>query len=444
MGNVAMTLRFPAKPFLGLTLGQFEESGEEYIFDGNESLMTIARPGAGKTQAHVLRNLVYLQGPAIVLDVKPEIEEAVSAWRLHFGPAAVFAPGRGESGSIRFNPLDAIPNDPVQAYPAIGRLVPLLMVPTDAKSAKSFWEGRAAQLLTAALYDVCLFPDAQPSKRRDMTAVVDWFSATPAQIKATFQRLQASGIRSLVRAGNQIEAADPETQANLFETVLRHIDIWGAPQLEEVVSSPSLRLETLRRERVNLYLCVTPEELVLYRPLIRAMLGQLLYALRDQREEWNLPTVTFFLDEFPQLGYFPEVEQMLALGRQMGLRLWLFAQTRGQLEQVYGSADRLLEMLAIVAYMQPTASVAEEISRRLGPGRDLLTGLERPLVSPQELMGPAFADKVIVFEAGRAPAKLRRIMAFQDEYAVKAMRTYTDDEGIVWDGHDDDWKPPNS
>lgn len=441
MGDVSMSPRRIENPFIGLTLGQFEESGEEYIFSGNESLITIARPGAGKTQAHVIRNLVYLQGPAIVLDVKPEIYDAVGTWRLRFGPALVFEPGNRDQESARFNPLDAIPSDPIRAYQEIGRLVPLLMVPADAKSAKSFWEGRAAQLLAAAIYDVCLFPDAQPSKRRDMTAVVDWFSMTPTQIQATFQRLQASNIRTLVRVGNQIEAADPETQANIFETVLRHIDIWGSPQLEDIVCSPSMCMESLRKDRLNLYLCVTPEELLLYRPVIRALLGQLLYTLRDQRDGWNSCTVTFFLDEFPQLGYFPEVEQMLALGRQMGLRLWLFAQTLGQLEQVYGDANRLLEMMAVVAYMQPTASVAENISRLLGMTKDLYTGAEKPLVTTQELMGPEFSDKVVVFEAGRAPAKLGRIMAFQDEYAVKATRTYADEDGVIWDGHEADWKP---
>lgn len=73
------------KAFTGLRLGQFEETGQEYIFDGNQSLITIARPGAGKTQAHVIRNLVYLQSPVVVLDVKPEIYEAVGTWRLQYG-----------------------------------------------------------------------------------------------------------------------------------------------------------------------------------------------------------------------------------------------------------------------------------------------------------------------------------------------------------------------
>lgn len=172
-----------------LTLGVFKETGQEYIFDGAESLITIARPGRGKTQAHVVRNLLQLEAPAIVLDVKPEIADLTSDWRSqNVGPVQVFMPGNA-ARSESFNPLDAVPNDPIAAYTAIGRLLPLLMVPTDSQSAKSFWEGRAAQLLQGALYDICL---RGFDGRRDMSAVVDWFSASPEQLKL---RIESEAFR---------------------------------------------------------------------------------------------------------------------------------------------------------------------------------------------------------------------------------------------------------
>lgn len=400
-----------APPRAPLRLGVFEGTGQEYVYDSNESLVTIARPGRGKTQAHVVRNLLYLKAPAIVLDVKPEIYGMTSLWReTVVGPIQLFRPGKA-GWSKSFNPLDAIPSDPVEAYTAISRLVPLLMVPTDSKSAKGFWEGRAAQLLHGAIYDVCLhrFQD-----RRDMSAVVDWFSASPKQLKMQIGFLQESGVRSLVRIGNQLESADEETLSNLFETVLRHIDVWGAPQLEPIISETTIDFENLRRSNGTLYLCVTPEELLMYRPLIRTLLGQIFYTIRDARDDWRLPPVTFFLDEFPQLGYMQEVEQMLALGRQSGLRLWLFAQTKAQLQQAYGDADRLLEMMAVRCFIEPTGTMAHELAKELGQVRDMFSNTMKPLATAQELMGPEYADKVIVLEGGRRPARLCAIKAFDD------------------------------
>ncbi|WP_339030455.1 type IV secretory system conjugative DNA transfer family protein [Bradyrhizobium symbiodeficiens] len=398
-------------PKAPLTLGVFEGTGQEYRYEGNESLITIARPGRGKTQAHVVRNLLYLEAPAIVLDVKPEIHGLTSAWRgAHVGPVQVFQPGDARA-TKSFNPLDAVPSDPIEAYTAISRLLPLLMVPTDPKSAKGFWEGRAAQLLHGALYDVCLHGF---QGRRDMSAVVDWFSPSAKQLEMQIGFLQQSGVRSLVRIGNQLESADEETRSNLFDTVLRHIDVWGAPQLETVISETTLDFTNFRRENGTLYLCVTPEELVSYRPLIRCLLGQIFYTIRDTRDQWGLPPVTFFLDEFPQLGYMQEVEQMLALGRQSGLRLWLFAQTKAQLQQAYGDADRLLEMMAIRSFIEPTGTMAHELSKELGQTRDLFSNNMKPLATAQQLMGPEYADKVIVLEGGRRPARLKALKAFDD------------------------------
>ncbi|MFN7597330.1 MAG: type IV secretory system conjugative DNA transfer family protein [Cereibacter sp.] len=401
-----------------LTLGVFEHSGQDYLFDGRASLITIARPGQGKSQAHVIRNLLRLEAPAIVLDVKPEIFDATQDWRqANVGPVQRFEP-QDRKGSLHFNPLDGVRADPVDAYEDIGRIVQLLMVPRDKAGAKSFWESRAAQLLTAAIYDVCLNPDLQPSKRRDMPAVVDWFSVSETQFAKQVQRLQASPYRPLARLGNQLDGLDPDTQSNIFETVLSHIQVWGSPQLEPLVDQTSIDLGQFRDQNGTLYLCITETELAAYRPLIRALLGHVLHTLKEDKDRWDLAPVTFFLDEFPQLGYMEEVEQMVALGRQPGLRLWFFAQSLGQIEQAYGDADRLLDMLALRAFMSPTGSLAEKVSKELGTARNFFTSAEQPLASPQQLSGPEYADKVIVLEGGRRPARLEKVMAFNDPELV--------------------------
>jgi type IV secretory pathway TraG/TraD family ATPase VirD4 len=397
-----------------LTLGQFETSGAEYDFDARESLITIARPGSGKSQAHVIRNLLRLEAPAIVLDVKPEIFGVTAGWRAaHVGPVQRFQPSE-RTASIRFNPLDTVRADPIDAFEDVARLVPLLMVPRDKGGAKSFWESRAAQLLTAALYDVCLNPEAQSSGQRTMAAVVDWFSASEKQLQAIKLRLQASPVRMLRRTGDKLDSADLETLDNVMQTVLSHIEPWGWPQIEPLTERTTLDLASFREQNGTLYLCVSERELVTYRPIIRALLGHVLFSFRDDKTRWGLAPVTFFLDEFPQLGYMQEVEQMLALGRQPGLRLWLFSQTLAQLEDAYGKADKLLDMVAARCFIAPTGALAEKVSKELGTVADLHSDAQRPLATPQELAGPDYASKVIVLEGGRLPARLNLVMAYND------------------------------
>ena len=54
---------------------------------------------------------------------------------------------------------------------------------------------------------------------------------------------------------------------------------------------------------------------------------------------------------------------MLALGRQSGLRLWLFAQGKTQIEQAYGDAERILDLMAVRCFIEPTGPLAHELSK---------------------------------------------------------------------------------
>lgn len=402
-----------------LRLGLFEYTGEEYIFDERESLITIARPGRGKSQAHVIRNLLYLDAPAFVLDVKPEIYEATAAWRSdNVGPVMRFQPSDPDT-SLCFNPLDFIPAAPAAAYQTIQKLVPLLITPGSSGKADDFWEGRAAQMLTAALFDVAV---NNPYRRRDMVAVVDWFSPSPEEFEETVHRLSSSEIRALERIGNQLKTMPEKVRESIFDSARRHIDCWGAPQLDELISGTTFDLADLRRHNGTFYLCVTPEELTAYTSIVRTLFGITMMVLREDRDQWSGPPVTFFMDEFPQLGYMREIEKMLALGRQSGLRLWLFAQTTAQLKDAYRDADRILNMVAVRCFIEPTGSEAHELSRELGSVDYILFGKSVPLATPQALMGPEYVGKVIVLEGGRQPARLLRVNAFQDRVAVRRMR----------------------
>lgn len=121
------------------------------------------------------------------------------------------------------------------------------------------------------------------------------------------------------------------------------------------------------------------------------------------------------MNKFPQLGCLREVEQMLALSRQSSLRSWLLPRTIGQIQDIYRDADRLMEMMAVRCFMEPSGRMAQELSKELGTARVIWNAnKERPLATQQELSSPVYADKVIVLEGGRQPTCLQRVMAFED------------------------------
>ena len=49
----------------------------------------------------------------------------------------------------------------------------------------------------------------------------------------------------------------------------------------------------------------------------------------------DAPPILVMLDELPRLRYMPPVDEALNIGRKYGLRLWMFAQSVGQLQTAY-------------------------------------------------------------------------------------------------------------
>ncbi|EAV40101.1 conjugal transfer protein TraG [Stappia aggregata IAM 12614] len=146
----------PLRPSV-LRLGRIEGSDSELLYDRNESLITIAPPGQGKSQS-VMRNLLSMDGGALVIDIKGELFEQTAAWRArNVGPVYRFAPSDPDN-SIHFNPLDTIRPDVAGAYEDARKLVNLLMVPAE-QGKKDYWDKRGLSLLADAILDTALFEE---------------------------------------------------------------------------------------------------------------------------------------------------------------------------------------------------------------------------------------------------------------------------------------------
>lgn len=399
-----------------LILGRFP-SGQEFHYQGNESLITVARPGRGKSQALVVRNLLRLAGPAIVLDVKPELYKLTAGWRSQGGRPVVYFRPTDVVRSARFNPFDLIPANKFEAARVIKQLVRLLMVPKDQKSADSFWDSRAAQYIAAAMTDIAL--NAKPA-RRNMTSVVEWLAPLSEEtLKEQAERLQESGILPLRVIGGELLRLKGSVRENLLSTAQQHIQSWGEPEVEGLTGETSWSFSDLRQRNGTLYLCVTPEELKEYASLIRIILGR---ALQEYREGSG-PQVTFFVDEFPQLGYMPEIIRMLELGRGAGCRLWLFTQTLGQIDEHYGANLRaaIFDMCALQSFIEPTGELSRFIEKQLPPQTNPYTGQSKPMATAHELSGPEYQGKVIVIEGGRNPSLLNRVFPSDDSQLAPRM-----------------------
>jgi type IV secretion system protein VirD4 len=398
-----------AKP--GFVLGTAEDSGELVTYTGEGSVITIAPPGAGKTQCHVFPTLLTWKGPAVVLDVKGEIYAGTSKWRQeNVGPVFKFSPLEPAT-SASWNPLSAVRSDPEYLWEDSRFLADMMMVPTNAKD--PFWENRARDVLTAAIARVCLEPD--PAKR-SLGDVLDVFHGVGWD-NFIMALQMAVDIRSMTRAGNSLKDMEPKTRDGVLQSGLASLSAWDGDRIERATRKSDWSPKDLRSgKNPTIYICLKPNEVESYISVLRVFIAQHIRMLTSELPPHGSAPILFLLDELPRLRQMPPVEEALEIGRQYGIRLWMFAQSLGQLENAYPNAEGMTGSCAVRMFMNPSLhdDTAQKLSDQIGMQEGLLDGTRQKIVEAPALAGPDYKDYVIVMASGFKPFRLRKSFAHAD------------------------------
>ena len=112
----------------------------------------------------------------------------------------------------------------------------------------------------------------------------------------------------------------------------------------------------------------------------------------------------------------PPVEEALEIGRQYGIKLWMFTQSVGQMQNAYPNGDGMIGSCAIRMYMNPSLhdETAQKISDDIGFQESVLDSTRQKIVEPAVLAGPEYKDYVIVMAAGTKPFRVKKHFAWQD------------------------------
>lgn len=408
----------------GLIVGRDEDDPNRlWRYEGEGSLVTIAAPGKGKSQCHVVPNLLTWKSAAVVLDIKGELYEQTSAWRAaNVGPVYRFSPLDRESQ--RYNPLLQISSDPDLLWEDCRFVADMLVVPSGTGGNAKFFDDSARDFVTAALCYVTL---AYPKAERTMSKVLD--IASGLEWDQFVQRLQATvDVPSATRAGAKYAGEkDPKLRENILQTANTALSAWEGPRITRATSASDWNPKDLGGEgRPTLYICIDPTQIESYLSLLRVVIAQHIRALTAGTPVRGAPPVLFFLDELPRLRRMAPVEEGLEVGRQYGVRLWMFAQSVGQLTHAYPNGLGMIGSCAARFYMNPDLSdgTAKKLSEDLGLRESLIDGTRQPIAEPSMLAGPQWADKVLVMASGAKPARLDKHFAHSDPAMVARMGRY--------------------
>jgi type IV secretion system protein VirD4 len=404
-----------------LFLGAMDD-GRRIWYGKEGSLVSIAPPGSGKTQCHVLPNLLSYQGPAVVLDVKGECYEKTAAWRkANIGPVFKFAP-LDPKESARFNPLELISDDPDTLWEECRLMADLLVVPESSND--PYWVNRARDVVVGVIaWLVRVEGSRKPPGKRSMSSIVNVVN----KVGWTGFLNDAKGAADflpLMRLGNSLSDLPDRQLESVLDTARRHLAVWEGARVEKVTSVCDWKPSDLRDgSNSTVYICIPPNEIESYAPLLRVLFAQHLRELMRKLPPREQTPILFMLDELPRLGPMKPVEEALEVGRQYGIRLWMFAQSLGQFQKAYANADGMVGSCAVRIFMNPSAhdGTAKRLAEELGYVESIIDGSRHLMVEPTELAGPEYEDVQIVLASNTRPLKLRKIRAWNDQEFKKRL-----------------------
>jgi type IV secretion system protein VirD4 len=224
-----------------LHIGSFPD-GTPLTYSGEGSIVTIAPPGAGKTQCNVFPNLLTWRGPAVVLDISGDIYEKTAAWRAkNVGPVYKFSPLEPEE-SHKYNPLTFVRREPDYIWEDARLLAEMMIVP--AMSSDPFWENEARTVLTAAIAYVCY---SNPPEERPMHAVLDVLFGGKPWEQMIVGLTMAVDVHVMTQHATGLSSMNEKTLSSVLQTARSSLSAWSGERVAR--ASGEIGLEPARSAR---------------------------------------------------------------------------------------------------------------------------------------------------------------------------------------------------
>ena len=406
-------------------------------------LITISKTRGGKGVSCVIPNLLDHKGSVFCVDIKGENFAITASRRAEFSTVFNLAPF--ESNSNCYNPLDFIRFGPDEIDDA--SLIAALMVVPGEASIDSFWDKEARALITGLILYVVRH---KPKEQQTLAEVRKLITLGEEDFNEVLDVMSNSPHPWIKRAASAFSQKADKERSAVISTAQSHTKVFDSPRLSKITSSSDFKLEDIKRSVISIYLNIPPHQIATYRPYLRLMVG-LTQAAMTRSERMPEKNVLFLLDEFPALGKMPVNGFAYLAG--YGVSLWVFTQSIGQLQAIYGKqADAILSNCAVTQVWSLAPAdfkTAEHMSRTLGD-KTITTYSEtrsqrhrfgmnksysdnrnqrtRKLLTPDEILCLP-ETKVLLFVSGMRPFLVNRIIYFKDKFFRGMFGTWGDDHG---------------
>ncbi len=433
----------------GIIVGKL---GNRYLmFDGQQHAIISAPTRSGKGVGIVIPNLLNWPDSVVVLDIKQENWDITSGFRARHGQQCfLFNPAATDYRSHRYNPLAYISTDPHFRIDDVQKIANMLF--PDQPGTDMIWTATPRSLFLG----IVLFLLETPGKPVTLGQVLretlahgdgaDYF----AQLINVRQQGPSALSDACVRAlTSYISISSDNTRAGVMTSFRSRLELWMNPLVDAATSANDFDLRDVRRQRMSIYLGVTPDNLERLAPLLNLFFQQLIdlntRALPNQDPTLKIPCL-LLMDEFTAIGKMPSLAKGIGYIAGYGLRMMPIIQSPAQLIEVYGkeAAQTFTTNHALNIIFAPKASetqTARDISDWLGyqtvkgvsasRGAGLLSkkartenisDQRRALLLPQEITGLG-PRKALIIVDHLLPILARKVVYYEERVFLERLQS---------------------
>ena len=430
------------------------------------------------TDSKTGKKAVKGRGSMVIFDPKGENWEASAGYRSRFSTCIPFRPLDPDGDTAHYNPIHEIPDSPSEAFSWADMIAEIFFGAENAKAtsdgATQYFNNTARDIFAGVVMHV-RFCRYIAWKDKNLSTVLDIFSqassddnkgddeesggpgsAMLAQMREEGVHVDDSGHESplihelIVKAANRSETQTPKERASTYSTVFSKISLFQDPLLKNATAYSDFSVDDFidGKNGISLYLIVPYNHIKRISPVFRMIITFMIKKFSSGTTNANavklkIPCL-FLLDEFPVLGYFPDIALNAGILAGYGVTFFIVSQSLNQIVDVYGENHPFLDHCKTIILFAPgNIKDARQFSETIGNRSVLLDNIsssgtkwqvgfsnisrssqetQTSLVNPDELMKMDFS-RCIVFNGQMPPYKGKKVVYYEDpRFKDKAFR----------------------
>ncbi len=418
----------------GLELGIDRKTGRAVRVSVEGTLVSIAPPRTGKTSGLIIPNLAYPEpqawnGPAVVIDPKGEVYQAVAGRRRVLGRRVICMDPLGlVGGDDTWNPMAGLNASDVLYLQRTARALLPEQAGNDDSSA--YFRNRAIDLIAGAMVVALNGPNPSVVEVHRLLNDED-------QLIRELQNILEKSAEPAVSSALDIMQSDSKTRDPIKSTASQAFQWLADKRMQKHVEKNTFQLSDLLAGDCDLFVVLPTEDMETLAPFLRWFLSDLFNAVRRNRPAER---IIVFLDEAKAIGRFSAILNAAGELPGYGLSIWTFWQYRSQVVGLYGEegASTIVNTAEVVTVSDLSAVDPQETerwSRAIGAytakvetlshptdgGKSSPTKSQAPqaapLMSKEELVAMPSTDLLVFLNSRnypRHPLRIRKTVSFKD------------------------------